>query len=269
MTGFEPAVSALTGQRVWPLHHTPNGPHLTMSQESASSRSARPERISPRVHALYRRRPSRLWQDAPMAFPATLRPACRRSPCARKARSELAPEGRAQNLSAHPPYSAAAAVHKLTSLAAGGAPIRQAISPPGRDSQPIQSAGGRALPRSNPALDLAVAADGMNPTRCASKPWRTARRPRPAPQGGWAGAPPATQAEAWCAALARVGFDRPRCCRSGRGRRPSTPPPGLDRRSSSARPTAHAADPPHGSAHVRRAGARAARRHPTEPTAPA
>jgi len=23
MTGFEPAISALTGQRVWPLHYTP------------------------------------------------------------------------------------------------------------------------------------------------------------------------------------------------------------------------------------------------------
>src|SRR3970040_2021265 len=28
MTGFEPAVSALTGQRVAPLHHTPNGQSL-------------------------------------------------------------------------------------------------------------------------------------------------------------------------------------------------------------------------------------------------
>src|SRR3972149_1452572 len=28
MTGFEPAVSALTGQRVGPLHHTPNGQSL-------------------------------------------------------------------------------------------------------------------------------------------------------------------------------------------------------------------------------------------------
>src|SRR3989304_4207654 len=30
MTGFEPAVSALTGQRVGPLHHTPNGRESTI-----------------------------------------------------------------------------------------------------------------------------------------------------------------------------------------------------------------------------------------------
>ena len=31
MTGFEPAISALTGQRVWPLHYTPEPAKSTIA----------------------------------------------------------------------------------------------------------------------------------------------------------------------------------------------------------------------------------------------
>ena len=34
MTGFEPAISALTGQRVRPLHHTPTPAHYNCSKKS-------------------------------------------------------------------------------------------------------------------------------------------------------------------------------------------------------------------------------------------
>jgi hypothetical protein len=34
MKGFEPSVSALTGQRVWPLHHTPERLKVYHSDES-------------------------------------------------------------------------------------------------------------------------------------------------------------------------------------------------------------------------------------------